>query len=216
MVALLGKHWNVFHYLADLSHLLLIVLLRRTCGGISLRTHVLYLVVFVCRYCNDGFFRSPLYNVVFKLFYLCSTSLVIGLITTGLGGTYDKKHDTFSMTLLLIVYVPFALVSMPNFHFTELLWTYSLWLESVVILPQLFLLKPSQRIDNLTKDYIFFLGMYRLFYVLNWIQKAVIKHKTEYVVWVTGIVQTLVCINFLYYYIRAFLRGTEKDLPRSQ
>jgi ER lumen protein retaining receptor len=118
------------------------------------------------------------------------------------------------MTLILVVCIPFALVSTPSFRVTDLFWTYSLWLESVVILPQLFMLQRSQRTDNLTKDYIFFLGMYRLFYVLNWIRKAVVKHKTKYVVWVTGIVQTLVYIDFLYYYIKAFFRGTEEDLPR--
>jgi ER lumen protein retaining receptor len=76
------------------------------------------------------------------------------------------------------------------------------------------MLRRTQRTDTLTKDYIFFMGTYRLFYVLNWARKLVLKKKTDYVVWTTGIIQTLVYCDFLYYYVKAFLKGTEMELPR--
>lgn len=218
MVQVLGKNWNIFRYTADFSHILSILILltrmimRRTCAGVSLKTNALYLIVFICRYW-DNVFAPPLYNTVCKMFYISSTSLVIVLMLTKYRRTYDRRHDTFSMTVLLLLCVPFALLSMRYYGFEEFLWTYSLWLEAVAILPQLMLIRRNQRVDVVTKDYVFFLGLYRLFYVLNWIRKAVVKQKTVKVVWITGILQSIIYIDFLYYYIRSFVQGTQMELP---
>lgn len=38
------------------------------------------------------------------------------------------------------------------------MWTFSLYLEAVAILPQLVLLQRTRNIDNLTGQYVFFLG----------------------------------------------------------
>ena len=43
----------------------------------------------------------------------------------------------------------------------QILWTFSLYLEAVAILPQLVLLQRTQNIDNLTGNYILLLGWAR-------------------------------------------------------
>lgn len=40
----------------------------------------------------------------------------------------------------------------------QVLWTFSIYLEAVAILPQLVLLQRTQNIDNLTGNYVFLLG----------------------------------------------------------
>lgn len=40
----------------------------------------------------------------------------------------------------------------------QILWTFSIYLEAVAILPQLILLQRTNNIDNLTGNYIFLLG----------------------------------------------------------
>lgn len=40
----------------------------------------------------------------------------------------------------------------------QILWTFSIYLEAVAILPQLVLLQRTQNIDNLTGNYVFLLG----------------------------------------------------------
>lgn len=40
----------------------------------------------------------------------------------------------------------------------QVLWTFSLYLEAVAIIPQLVLLQRSKNVDNLTGNYVFFLG----------------------------------------------------------
>ena len=43
----------------------------------------------------------------------------------------------------------------------QILWTFSIYLEAVAILPQLVLLQRTQNIDNLTGNYVFLLGCAR-------------------------------------------------------
>ena len=40
----------------------------------------------------------------------------------------------------------------------QILWTFSIYLEAVAILPQLVMLLRTQNIDNLTGNYVFLLG----------------------------------------------------------
>lgn len=40
----------------------------------------------------------------------------------------------------------------------QVMWTFSLYLEAVAILPQLVLLQRTRNIDNLTGQYVFLLG----------------------------------------------------------
>ncbi len=46
----------------------------------------------------------------------------------------------------------------PPPHPTQVLWTFSIYLEAVAILPQLVLMQRTQNIDNLTANYVALLG----------------------------------------------------------
>lgn len=50
-------------------------------------------------------------------------------------------------------------------------WAFSIYLEAVAILPQLFMLQKQGGAESLTGHYILLLGLYRLFYILNWIYR---------------------------------------------
>ena len=213
--------WNLFRYIADFSHLISSILLlfkmfkSKSCSGISFQTHLLYLIVFLTRYINQDIFRPPIYNILFKIFYIFSTLIILIIMKTIFKKTYRKKHDNFKIIWILIICTIITYFTTRNFEIDEILWTFSLWVESLAILPQLFLLQRTQRIDVMTHEYIFFLGIYRLFYVINWIYKSTtMTGKTPYVVWTTGIIQTLLYADFIYYYIKSIIQGTEFALPR--
>ena len=55
------------------------------------------------------------------------------------------------------------------FSTIQLLWTFSIYLEAVAILPQLIVLQRYSSVENLTGHYIFFMGAYRGLYILNWV-----------------------------------------------
>ncbi|CAL6305040.1 unnamed protein product [Bathycoccus prasinos] len=64
-----------------------------------------------------------------------------------------------------------ALVINHDFTIPEILWTFSIYLEAVAILPQLVLLQRTKNVDTLTGNYVFLLGGYRALYLLNWIYR---------------------------------------------
>lgn len=213
--------WNIFRYLADGTHLISTLLLlymmfkKRSCAGISFKTHLLYLIVFICRYINSGFFWPPIYNIIFKIFYISSSLCIVISMRTCLKKTYNKRHDNFQIIFIVIICAIATYFSTSSMGLDDLMWTFSLWLESFAIIPQLFLLQRTQRVDVMTHKYIFFLGLYRLFYVINWAYKFIRDNKkTPRVVWITGIIQTLLYIDFIYYYIKAIIKGAEFELPR--
>lgn len=52
-----------------------------------------------------------------------------------------------------------------------MLWTFSIYLEAVAILPQLFLLQRTGETDNISAAFMACLGAYRALYLLNWIYR---------------------------------------------
>ena len=213
--------WNIFRYLADFTHLLSILLLlykmfkKKSSAGISFKTHLLYLIVFLTRYVNGGFFYPPIYNILFKIFYISSSLAIVISMQTCLNKGYNKRHDNFQIIYIIIICAIITAFSSSSFQIEDLLWTFSLWLESFAILPQLVLLQRTQRVDVMTHQYIFFLGLYRLFYLINWIYKWFVNSiSTQWVSWVSGLVQTILYIDFIYYYIKAIIKGAEYELPK--
>jgi ER lumen protein retaining receptor len=87
----------------------------------------------------------------------------------------------------------------------DTLWTASIYLEAVAILPQLFLVRRTGEVENLTSNYIAAMGAYRFFYILNWIYRYATE--PEYygipgnaVVWLGGIVQTALYAGIILFF----------------
>jgi ER lumen protein retaining receptor len=85
----------------------------------------------------------------------------------------------------------------------QILWTFSLWLEAVAILPQLFILQRTGKAETITTHYLFALGIYRALYILNWIWRFFTDsppHRLEPVAVLAGIMQTILYSDFFYLY----------------
>ena len=89
---------------------------------------------------------------------------------------YDKSQDEFQHWLFIVL--PCAGVTLLTIavngdsDWMDVLWNFSIYLESVAILPQLWALRRYREVENLTGHYIFFLGAYRFFYILNWVWRS--------------------------------------------
>ena len=69
--------------------------------------------------------------------------------------------------------------------------------------------------DVLTWHYVFCMGMYRAFYLLNWVWRYMTQEGySDWIVWVAGIVQTILYLDFFYYYIKCKLDGKQVALPQ--
>eukprot|EP01043_Picozoa_sp_COSAG02_P117586 COSAG02_NODE_54111_length_298_cov_0.522613_1_plen_82_part_10 len=68
--------------------------------------------------------------------------------------------------------------------------------------------------DVLTWHYVFCMGMYRAFYLLNWVWRYMTQEGySDWIVWVAGIIQTVLYLDFFDYYIKCKLVGKPMALP---
>lgn len=84
---------------------------------------------------------------------------------------------------------------------TQILWTFSIYLESVAILPQLFMISKTGEAETITTHYLFFLGLYRALYLINWVWRFYFEGFFDMIAIVAGVVQTILYCDFFYLYI---------------
>lgn len=225
---------NLFRLCGDMSHVfsILVLVLRlrfaKNAAGISLRTHELFLLVFVTRYTDLFTTYYGVYNSVMKVLYIGSTASIVYAIRykQPICSSYDKAQDTFRHVEFAIL--PCALLALITHlvsgegvgldlarNAQELLWVFSIYLEAVAILPQLIVLQRFREVENLTGNYIFFMGAYRALYILNWVYRAYYEpgYRHHYVVYFCGVLQTALYVDFFYYYVMSKRKGGRFSLP---
>lgn len=155
-----------------------------------------------------------------KILYISATSYIIYMVhyTEPFKTNYDKQQDSWRH--LEFAVAPCAILGVATsiyqgFDILEMLWYVSIYLEAVAICPQLILLQRYREVENLTGHYVFFLGAYRALYIVNWVYRS--YHEPYYhhnwVVYSCGIVQTLLYVDFFYYYFLSKYRGSKFTLP---
>jgi ER lumen protein retaining receptor len=114
--------------------------------------------------------------------------------------THDPNLDTFRASYLLggsaVLAVMFPYKYMP----TEILWAFSIWLECVAVLPQLFLLQRTGEAETITTHYLFALGIYRALYIPNWIYRYFTEGYFDKIAVLAGVVQTVLYSDFFWVY----------------
>lgn len=216
---------NIFRLAGDVCHVVSIFLLllkiktSHSCAGISLKTQILYMIVFSTRYL-DILFTKPwhsaltFYNTIMKILFLTSSAYTIHLIYRRYKHTYDKVHDTFRIEFLILGAAVAALVFHLKLTIFEIIWAFSVFLESVAIIPQLYLLQKTGEVENITSHYIFSLGAYRALYIFNWVWRYFMEHRrNQWLAWGCGTIQTIIYADFFYYYILSRKQGKKLRLP---
>jgi ER lumen protein retaining receptor len=210
---------NIFRLAGDLSHLAAIIILllkiwkTRSCAGISGRSQVLFALVFITRYLDLFTNFISVYNTAMKLFFLASSMGTVYLMYVKFKATYDSNHDTFRIEFLLIPSAILALLLNHEYSVMEILWTFSIYLESVAILPQLFMVSKTGEAESITSHYLFALGSYRALYIFNWVFRYYGEGFYDIIAIVAGCVQTILYCDFFYLYITKVLKGKKLQLP---
>ena len=225
---------NIFRLCGDTSRLLSIFILfrrlhtSRNAQGISLKTQELYLIVVLARYTDLFTIYYSFYNTVMKIIFIAAQCCVIYLLRWNgrISASYDKDTDTFPHFMCAIL--PCGIIALMAhliygnsfitgdgfslfYSIQELLWIFSIILESIAILPQLMLLRKYRRIENLTGNYVFFMGLYRFLYIFNWIYRSNYEpgYRHHYGVYFCGVLQTLLYIDFFHQWVISKIRGRE-------
>ena len=83
----------------------------------------------------------------------------------------------------------------------QILWTFSIYLESVAIMPQLYMISKTGEAETITSHYLFALGLYRGLYIVNWLFRYYTEGFYDLIAIVAGCVQTALYCDFFYLYI---------------
>lgn len=87
---------------------------------------------------------------------------------------------------------------------SQVLWSFSIILESVCVLPQLLLLRQTNVPTVIDSFYLLALGSYRAFYIGNWIVRALDPddhpHASHPIAIIFGIIQTALYLDFAWVY----------------
>lgn len=148
-----------------------------------------------------------------KTFFIGASLATVFLIFAKFRATYDRNHDSFRIEFLLIPSAVLALVINHDYAVLEILWTFSIYLESVAILPQLFLVSKTGEAESITSHYLFALGSYRALYLINWIWRYIMESHYDLIAIFAGVVQTILYCDFFYLYITKVLKGKKLQLP---
>ncbi|KAJ1655828.1 endoplasmic reticulum retention protein [Dispira simplex] len=210
---------NVFRLCADMLHLASIVILllkikqTKSCAGISLKTQALYFLVFLTRYLDLFVYFISLYNTLMKVFFIGSAGYIIYQIWYEYRPTYDASLDTFRAEFLILGAGILAVAFPDSWHVLDILWSFSIYLEAVAILPQLFQMTRTGEAETITSHYVFALGAYRALYIANWVYRYYTEGYVDVIAWVAGFVQTLLYADFFYIYFTRVLKGKMFKLP---
>ncbi|KAK2196344.1 ER lumen protein retaining receptor [Babesia duncani] len=148
--------------------------------------------------------------------FLSGYSVYLIRFSTPIQQTYNRKIDKFNYEKYLLGPV-MGLSLITTYHYgpVDILWTFSIWLESVAILPQLTMLYQQREVENITSHYVVTMGLYRAFYLLNWVYRYFFETPAYVcgVCWLAGLVQTLLYVDFFYYFAKSKWYGKRLVLP---
>ncbi|MBW00727.1 ER lumen protein-retaining receptor 3, partial [Eschrichtius robustus] len=156
----------------SLAVCVLIVSCPHPATGISGKSQILFALVFTTRYLDLFTNFISIYNTVMK------------------------GRQTGAQT-----FAEHVLTSSNEYFYMRILWTFSIYLESVAILPQLFMISKTGEAETITTHYLFFLGLYRALYLANWIRRYQTENFYDQIAVVSGVVQTIFYCDFFYLYV---------------
>ncbi|KFP81730.1 ER lumen protein retaining receptor 3, partial [Acanthisitta chloris] len=182
-------------------------------AGISGKTQILFALVFTTRYLDLFTNFISVYNTVMKVIFLVCAYVTVYMIYVKFRKTFDSENDSFRLEFLLVPVTGLSFLENHSFTPLEILWTFSIYLESVAILPQLFMISKTGEAETITTHYLFFLGLYRALYIANWVWRYHTENFYDQIAVVSGVVQTIFYCDFFYLYVTKVLKGKKLSLP---
>ncbi|CAG9764610.1 unnamed protein product [Ceutorhynchus assimilis] len=200
---------NIFRIGADSIHLLGMITIvydiihKRNCTGISGITQILYAQVFMSRYTDLLLYYVSIYNTFMKITYILMTFIAIILIFVVFRKSYDRKNDsifhllwTFPAALLAFKYNSISISDVRSYddlsYYTEILWSSSIYLEVVAIVPQYVMFRKTKNARCLY--YVAMLCTYRSLYIANWIVRYFEENRYSSIATVSGVIQAIILI----------------------
>jgi len=194
--------------------------------GISLKMMECYIAIFLCRLCAiipfEGYLPFDksgdwLYQVC-EAFCLCLSGSIVYCCRVQYVNTYDPTTDHLNHLWLILPALVIALVMHPhlnNFLPSDIAWAFALYLESITVLPQLFMFMKEGRAQSHTAHFLAAQALSRLMSFIFWASSFselsnpnhVIKQFVGNWVVVVQLIQLIIMGDFIYHYILCIQKG---------
>lgn len=238
LIFICEKEFSLYFVLSSMSQTLsfIIIILRVTkyqsCSGISINYLICFIIMLVCRLITNIFssydIKVDLINSIF-LYLSQSISLLICfsllyLINCVYPATSDKMIDnkvpfyyiTIPTFILAILFKPYIFRN----WFLDLIFIYSILLESVAIYPQiiLFTIKKGE-IETYTSNFIAFQGLSTIFVLIFWYKNyfsvndrksLLLGEYAGYIVIVSEILQLIIMGYYFNLYYKSIMKRRKR------
>ncbi|KAB5569774.1 hypothetical protein DKX38_003567 [Salix brachista] len=166
---------------------------HKNCSGLSLKTQEITALFLAARLACSVLMELDAHAAL-DIASLISTAWVIYMIRFKLKSTYIKELDNMPLYYLVVPCIVLALIVNPftRFsYFSQVLWAFCVFLESVSVLPQLRLMQ-NAKVYETRGMYLFLMGSGYF-----WLPAALLAEA----------VQTFILADFCYYYVKSFMQG---------
>lgn len=204
---------------------------EKSVKGVSLKMMECYMLVTACRLFAivpwEGYLPFDktgdwLYQVC-EAVSLALAGSVVFFCRSRYAGTYDKTTDTLNHLYLILPALVMALIFHPNlngFLPSDMSWAFALYLESITVLPQLFMFMREGQAAPFTSHFLMAQATAKLISFIFWASSFSELSNPNHTIrsyvgnWVVGmqLVQLLVMADFIYHYVRCIRKG----IPVSQ
>jgi len=199
--------------------------------GVSLKMMECYTIVCMARLCAivpfEGYLPFDksgdwLYQVTEAVSF-CLAGSIVYLVRFRYASTYDSSDDTFRHLYLILPSLVLALILHPklnDFMPSDIAWAFALYLESVTVLPQLFMFMRGGKAEDFTSHFLAAQATSKLISFIFWASSFSELANNDHVLksfvgnWVVAmqLVQLLVMGDFIYHYIRCIRKGIPVSL----
>ena len=146
---------DVFQLIGDFLHLLAVIMLvlkilanKNVIGiiwfkkGLSYKTQEIFLVVFITRYFDLFTGLKSMYLFLMKIIFIIITAYTMYLmkIKKPFNLSYDRESDSLPHYYIYLAALLMAVLIHKSLNPVDFMWSFSIWLESLAILPQLFMI----------------------------------------------------------------------------
>lgn len=216
-----------------LAFLIVVIKVINTCNssGLSINTLICYMILLLFRLTSTLFFTGYLPSDktgdwFYQLTELTSVGLIILLIyfiQKKYKETSDTMLDTVKFYYLAIPAYGLAMIvhtSLNNFFFTDVNWTFSMYLEAIAIFPQLKLFTSKKgQIEPYTSHYVALCGLSRLLSLLFWFDTykelnyesssafSLFSKYAGYFIIFSQILQLVILADYYYLYFKSLMKG---------
>jgi len=205
---------------------------QKSVAGLSSRTLEMYVAFFIFRLGSTLFKNGYLPidrsgDYVYQIGDIGSLVIVLNLLYCVHKlhhDTYEAQHDTLHIykaipACILLAY--FLHGDLNNSPFFDTVWTVSLFIDTIALLPQLWMLgKLGGQVESLTSHFVACLVISRslslAFWSYGYKEIAPLKGGANfagYAILLANCVQLLLCADFMYYYLKAATQGSKLTLP---